>query len=285
MVRVRGVPMECAPYSGTPDTKEVTRGMVNRSDHSLFQRMIEAIWWTGRSLAEEVEKLDDGWCIRTPGLPNVWSLNHLALRSAPQPVAALSLADRLQNDLSYRHIHIAGADVLLDEGAFARAGWRVDREVYMVLHGTPTGQEAPGVRNLTPVEVTPLMAEWIEEDHPGIAPSIRGQIEEASRLEGQLWGEHAFGIVDDRETPVAVTKLRIGQGLAWVEDVFTSARARGRGHARRLVSHAARLAADSEADFAFIVADDNDWPKDLYSSVGFRPVARTWTLHREPTFR
>jgi hypothetical protein len=29
------------------------------------------------------------------------------------------------------------------------------------------------------------------------------------------------------------------------------------------------------------LADDNDWPKDLYASIGFEPVGRTWAFHRD----
>ena len=247
----------------------------------LFERMTDAVGWTGRSLAEEVEELEDGWSIRTPSFPQVWSLNHLFLRSVSSPKTSLSLANRLQEGLSFRHVQVVQQAKSLDEGAFARAGWRVDREVYMVLAGVPPRADVTGVCSLGPAEVTRLMGEWIEEDHPGIPAASRAQIEQASQLEGKLWDERAFGILDDQGNPVAVTKLRIGHGVAWVEDVFTSVSARRLGHARRLVTHAVSRAANSDADFTFIVADDNDWPKHLYASIGFEAVGRTWTLHRE----
>jgi GNAT superfamily N-acetyltransferase len=255
--------------------------MSGGSENGVFEHMVDVVGWTSRTLADEVVALENGWCVRTATLPQVWSLNHLALRHIPDPRTCLALADQLQSDLTFRHLHIGGGSSSLEEDKFVREGWKVDREVYMVLARRPQTPDSSDVVELTPDQVTSLMEEWIVEDHPGISRESSAQIEEASRREGRLWDESAFGIVDRDGRPVAMTKLRIRRGVAWVEDVFTSARARGQGYARRLVSHAMVLAADSDSSFAFIVADDNDWPKDLYASLGFQPVGLTWTLHRE----
>ena len=34
-------------------------------------------------------------------------------------------------------------------------------------------------------------------------------------------------------------------------------------------------------ELVFIVGDEDDWPKDLYVRMGFRPIGRTWTCLRE----
>jgi predicted GNAT family acetyltransferase len=61
--------------------------------------------------------------------------------------------------------------------------------------------------------------------------------------------------------------------------VYTIPQARGRGYARALVSHAAAEAWKAEHELSFIVADDNNWPKQLYRRIGFEPLGRTWLLH------
>jgi hypothetical protein len=33
----------------------------------------------------------------------------------------------------------------------------------------------------------------------------------------------------------------------------------------------------------FLVADDADWPKDLYVRLGFDPVSRFWSFVRTPS--
>jgi GNAT superfamily N-acetyltransferase len=245
-----------------------------------FERMLDAVRWTAQALADEVREFEGGFLVSTPSLPNVWSLNHLAFWSAPEPKAAKALADHYQAHLPFRHVQIVGADGAVNEPEFTSAGWKVDREVYMELITPPQGGDVSGLVELNEDQVTRLMGEWIEEDHPGIAPESRAQIEEASRREGQVWNETAFGVVGADGAPLAVTKLRVGRAIAWVEDVFTSASARRRGYARRLVTRAVTTVPTS-AELTFIIADDNDWPKTLYSSLGFRSVGLTWSLHRD----
>ena len=51
--------------------------------------------------------------------------------------------------------------------------------------------------------------------------------------------------------------------------------------ARALVTRAVSLAREAGHELTFIVADDNDWPKQLYARIGFEPVGYAWLFHRE----
>ena len=79
----------------------------------------------------------------------------------------------------------------------------------------------------------------------------------------------------------AVTTLYSDGVVAQVEDVATlrdfrrRGLARGDGDARRSTRRS-RWATSS----IFIVADDDDWPKDLYARLGFDPVGRAWAFTR-----
>jgi len=244
--------------------------------------MLDVVAWTTRSLAEEVHKVDGGWLLRTPALPQVWDLNQLHLTRPVTPAVAVALSDALQSNLTYRCFQVDVDPRSSAEEAFRSTGWNVDRDVYMVLASSPEPPiDASDIEELNEDEATTLMSLWVEEDHPGISPSSRAQLEEASRREGRLWGERCFGIFAADRSPLAMTKLRTNESVAWVEDVFTAPWARRQGHARRLVSLAASLAAARNPDLTFIIADDNDWPKELYASIGFRPVGWTGSFHRE----
>jgi ribosomal protein S18 acetylase RimI-like enzyme len=83
---------------------------------------------------------------------------------------------------------------------------------------------------------------------------------------------------------VAVTKLRTDPATSWIEDVYTAPEARRRGYARLLVTHASALGAAENPELTFIVADDNDWPKDLYRRIGFErgPSTETTVPWPEP---
>jgi predicted GNAT family acetyltransferase len=78
----------------------------------------------------------------------------------------------------------------------------------------------------------------------------------------------------------AVTTLYSDGETAQVEDVATLRDYRRRGLARATVSAAIDAAVEMGHRFVFIVADDDDWPKELYGRLGFDPIGRAWALTR-----
>ena len=60
-------------------------------------------------------------------------------------------------------------------------------------------------------------------------------------------------------------------GVASVDNVFTAPDARGRGYARALVTHGIDVARGLDPELIFIIADDDDTPKELYAKLGSRP--------------
>ena len=60
---------------------------------------------------------------------------------------------------------------------------------------------------------------------------------------------------------------------------------RGRGLARATVSLAVDAALADGHELVLIFADDDDWPKDLYAKLGFRPVGRVRTFLRSAARR
>ena len=221
--------------------------------------------------------------MRSPSLPLVWTLNQIRISEAATFGDTVALAHKHQAELPYRHIVVEdGPTGWSLEGAFRAAGWRVNREVLMALAEPPDRQVATSaVTALNEEQMLALMRRWIIEDHPDIADDGLDQLAEYGKRQGRLWSERRFGIVDEAGAPTAVTKLRTEGTTAWVEDVFTVPEARGRGHARTLVTHTTALARSADHDLTFIIADDDDWPKDLYMRIGFRAIGGTWTFHRE----
>ena len=58
---------------------------------------------------------------------------------------------------------------------------------------------------------------------------------------------------------------------------------RGRGLGSAVVLAAAASARTRGFDVVFLIADDADWPKDLYARLGFDPVSRFWSFVRTPS--
>jgi len=134
---------------------------------------------------------------------------------------------------------------------------------------------------LSEAQMLALMRRWQSEEHEGISEDALDQMQEYFRLEGRCWHERSFGVLNSDGHPVAVTKLRRLEGVAWVEDVYTVPEQRRRGFARMLVTHVTDLVRSSQAGLCFIVADDNDWPKHLYAAIGFHSVGTVHTFHRQ----
>src|SRR4051794_18347462 len=80
--------------------------------------------------------------------------------------------------------------------------------------------------------------------------------------------ERRFAVLDGDDV-VAWARLWTRGAEAQVEDVVVLAEHRGRGYGRAVVAAATAAALADGADLLFIVADAEDWPKDLYGRLGY----------------
>jgi GNAT superfamily N-acetyltransferase len=126
-------------------------------------------------------------------------------------------------------------------------------------------------------EASEMMRRWYGEDEPD--PGAVDQLVEFSRREARACADRLLGIRSSNGQLVAISKLRSDGAVAQVEDVYTAPEARGRGFGRAVVTRAVQLARDAGHELIFIPADDNDWPKQLYARIGFRPLGRLWQFH------
>ena len=90
-----------------------------------------------------------------------------------------------------------------------------------------------------------------------------------------------FASLEDGEV-AAGTDLYLGPPDAQIEDVSTEPELLNRGHGTAVVVTAIVAAREAGADFVFLVADAEDWPKEWYARLGFEPVGRYVKL-RAPT--
>lgn len=234
-------------------------------------------------MTERVEPTDQGWVVRDPSLPLVWSANHVRIARAVTFAEALALAEAELGDLPYRQLMIehepTGRRL---ERSFAEAKWEVDREVLMELVRQPDREAELGlVIEADEEPVMELMRRWIGEDETiELTPNGLDQVVEFTRREARSRNARMLGVRGEHGTLAAITMLYSDGAVAQVEDVYTVPEERGRGYARALVTRAAQLARDGGHELVFIIADADDWPQRLYRSVGFEPVGRTWALHR-----
>ena len=250
-------------------------------DDTVLVKAIEQLRTTAGSLADEIRRVGPGWVVRSAALPLVWGLNQVRITQPVDFAEAVTFVDEHMSDLPYRHIvveHEATGRVL--EEPFRLAGWSVEREVFMSLEGDPDRRVDTGtVELLNEVQMQELMRMWALEEHSGISEERLGQLDTYNKRVGRLWDEKCYG-VKEGDRPLTITKLRRGSGVAWVEDVYTVPEARGRGRARAVVTRVTELARAGNPELTFIIADDNDWPKELYRKIGFEPVGRVRVFRR-----
>jgi ribosomal protein S18 acetylase RimI-like enzyme len=211
--------------------------------------------------------------------PIKWALNFVSVTEDSADLTAAALAEdthRVQGraGLAHRKIHLD--DQALGERlapGFTELGWIVQRLVFMALRQPPTERPPLEVVEMSNDELraTRIEAE-LAEDHPG---------------------DEARMLTDSRRVTAAATRHRNLVGLidgevagwgelysdgrtAQMEDIGTLERFRNRGVARAVVLRGADIARSEGHDFFFLIADYDDWPKELYSKLGFEPIGESY---------
>lgn len=233
-------------------------------------------------VADEVVAIPEGWVARARSLPDVWVLNYVGVRRALTFPEALELVERHLAELPYRQLEVehqeSGARL---EGELRAAGWRVERNVTMVLGEPNLESDTNAVVEVAEEEALELMERWLDETdgdhHP--TPDELGQLVEATRLTWRARRTRRLGVRGANGGLAGITMLFSDGRTAQVEDVYVVEAERGRGLGRALVARAAELARELGHELTFIAADDRDWPKELYAQVGFQPVGFTWVCH------
>lgn len=235
-------------------------------------------------VADEVRSIPEGWLARTPSLPEVWFLNGVWAESRMPYEDLVALCDRHRGAAAYDQLYLddqAGGEALAP--SFDAAAWEVEVEVQLVLTGAPDREvETTDVIEPHQEESLALMERWISEDETlHLSPDGVLQLVEANRRTWSARDVRGFGVRGAAGELQGTTLLYSDGPVAQVENVYVVPEARGRGYARAMVSAAASAAGQAGHQLIFIVADDNDWPKQLYVRLGFQPVGRRWLLQRD----
>jgi ribosomal protein S18 acetylase RimI-like enzyme len=151
---------------------------------------------------------------------------------------------------------------------FRERGWRVDRHLVMAqLREPERDADLSLVREVEEEALRPARKRLLS-DQPWAKPEVVEQLFRAKAMIGERVATRFFGVPVDDEI-VSYADLYLGGGDAQVEDVGTLPEHRGRGYATAVVLSAIDVAREAGAEFVFLVADAEDWPKDLYRRLGF----------------
>ncbi|MDQ2910021.1 MAG: GNAT family N-acetyltransferase [Actinomycetota bacterium] len=206
-----------------------------------------------------------GRAVYTDELPRRLDGNYLWVEREAGPEELVAEAQRLQRRLIYVPDPILG-DRLAPW--FADAGWRIDRHLVMAQLREPEREaDLSLVHELDEEALRPARRRLLESE-PWATPEVVEQLFAAKALIGERVTTRFFGVPVNGEV-ASFTDLYVDGADAQIEHVGTLPEHRGRGYATAVILAAIAKARESGAGFVFLVADAEDWPKELYRRLGF----------------
>jgi GNAT superfamily N-acetyltransferase len=213
-----------------------------------------------------------------PELPDAWSRN-FAWIDGPVPGERLgellAEVDRIHSGAGLRHRRMVFGDE--DTGMAVAAtlrphGWQAPHTRLLVHDGTaPPAAANERVREVDPLALARPTLEFARA-HPEVEDEQTAhQLLGAYGVVAGVIGERCFAALVDGSV-VSYCRLYSDGATAQIEDVATLSKHRGRGYSSAVVRHAIAEAAGHE--LTFVLALEDDWPRQWYERLGFRPLGR-----------
>lgn len=250
-------------------------------------RELEATWAFEAALqdrcAERLEPFEWGTALFRLDMPRVHDQNLLRMESGFDTASARGLAseaDRLQRPAGLSHRKLVVPDERAGERlahGFAELSWRRARHVVMAHRGAAPAEPEHTVEEVASTSLHHARAKAFEGE---LGERASAQVAAALDLLAAVAASaRGFAVSQGGEVASWCVLYEEG-GIAQVDDVVTAEPYRRRGYARAVVSAATRASLESGNEITFLVADDEDWPKDLYARLGYEPIGRRFEFTR-----
>jgi predicted GNAT family acetyltransferase len=242
-----------------------------------FERAFALMDHLDDAIAERVEPTAHGDLIVDTKRFLVYDRNFLRVRD-PGDATAAELAAEAEEaqgrfpEIRHRRVNLRGADVSSRlEPGFVELGWRPERFVLMALRSSSDRSADMDVEEVDPSELTET---WVEAGRSfGGSDELIAQMARHHRGLGETIPTRYFAARTD-ERIAAYCELYSWEAIGQVENVVTLPQFRRRGFARAIVLRAVAESLEMEHELTFLVADADDWPKELYANLGFETIGR-----------
>jgi GNAT superfamily N-acetyltransferase len=248
-----------------------------------LERIVEFVRAHEERSAGEVVPYRYGTAFFNRALPELWDWNYLRVDDPSATAEQLAAeAERLQAAAGFKHRKLS----LLDsdggarlEPAFRAQGWTVQRLLVMAHHRAPDREPAAVAEEVDEAALHDARTRLARSQPWGNPDAIR-QVLEAKRILAR--GGARFFTVRVDGAPGSFCDLYSQGGVAQIEDVVTLPEHRGRGLATSMLLRALSVAREGGAEIVFLTTDEQDWPQELYSRLGFDTVGRFYGFLRSP---
>jgi ribosomal protein S18 acetylase RimI-like enzyme len=235
-----------------------------------------------RACSEQTLVHPFGEAFLSPSLSRAYVLNTMHVDAEVDVDQLVAALDELYADYGHRRAYVERYDTgerLADE--LRRRHWLVERNLFMVLRRPRDREPEPGLaREVDGPTLQAAEAESVREEPYGRDEEVVRQLVAMRARLAEAVPTARFFVGASEGVDAAVTTLYADGLTAQVEDVATLRAYRRRGLARATVTAAIDAALEMGNEFVFIIADEDDWPKDLYARLGFDPVGRGWAFTR-----
>jgi GNAT superfamily N-acetyltransferase len=231
------------------------------------------------AVCDVIEPWAHGTVVRATRYPSYYDLNVVRVEEDPamDVDALIALSDEALAGLEHRRVDFDDADRAEPlRAGFEARGWKAVRLVWM-RHETPA---PPGpdiaVQEVPYDAVHELRVAWHGDESPGQDGSTYHlQAREVAQRRGpRVLAVHEAG------APIAFAELQHNGDAAEITQVYVRPQFRGGGRGTAMTRAAIEAAGDVRD--LWIVADDEDRPKELYARLGFRPAWTTMEFTRWP---
>lgn len=240
----------------------------------MLERVLGFMDAVERRSAQRTEKWSHGTAFFHDDYPKKYALNYLTITENDPDLTVEDMvaeAERLQGGAGLLHRRINGgpeAGRYFED--FKKLGWRADHLVVMVHDGTirPSSKELP-VIEIGFDEAKAAQIQWELNDNND--PDVAEMLGDSVRVLYDAVDLHFYACMVDG-TIGGWCEHYLLDGISQTENVMTFEDFRGRGIASSVVNHSLNVAYAAGADLAFLLADNLDWPKELYGRLGFSPA-------------
>jgi ribosomal protein S18 acetylase RimI-like enzyme len=231
------------------------------------------------AVCDVIEPWAHGTVVRATRHPSYFDFNVVRVEEDPAMGVEelIAFADEALAGLAHRRVDIDLIDVAesLRPGLEAQ-GWKAIRLVWMRHEAPPPPGPAIAVAEVPYDDVHGLRVAWHDSHSDGEETSAyHAQAREVALSRGvRVLAVHEDG------APVAFAQLEHDGAAAEITQVYVDPRHRGGGMGTAMTR--AGIAAAGDVRDLWIVADDEDRPKELYGRLGFRAVWTSMQLTRWP---